>query len=627
MSSATWGVMLHADLTTGTFQDVLLPDWLQENYLGGKGFAAKLLLDLIPERADPLGPDNVLLFLPGPLTGTPAPAMRACVATKSPLTNLFLDSYFGGMFGSEIKYVGYDGLIITGQAPELVILVVDRDGPRLRPAGELWGLDTLETTQRVKDILDDDGFKIASIGPAGEEHVPYALICCEFNRQAGRGGAGAVMGAKNLKAVALNGDRLVRVHDQAAFEQALDRANQEIQDSAECRALMSSGTAASVEFANEAGLIPANNFSDGTSPLAKKLGEGGQSRALWLSRAACFGCPIACTQMGAVRTGAHAQMVTDIVEYESAAMLGTNLGIGDPRAVAHLTKLCDLLGLDSISTGACVSFAMEAKAKGLLAKSSLEDMADLDFGSVAAVERLIRMIANRQGELGRLLAQGVKVAAEVLGPEAESLAQHVKGLEMPAWGPRGAPGMGLAYMTADRGACHQRGFPVGYEATGMEWRGKPVRALDLEGKAELVAALQDYLAGTDCLVKCDFGAMGVAPQTYADLLNAATGREVEPGFFDELGRRIWNTTRLFNLREGLDVSQERLPRRFVEEPLPSGPHKGHRITEQDMQTLLTDYYRIRGWDAQGRPTEECLERTGVVTDRRFVMTASGVLKP
>ncbi|WP_045222516.1 aldehyde ferredoxin oxidoreductase family protein [Desulfonatronum thioautotrophicum] len=620
MSSAAWGIMLHADLTTGSFQDVVLPDWLQDGYLGGKGYAAKLLLDLIPERTDPLGSDNVLLFLPGPLTGTPAPAMRACVATKSPQTNLFLDSYFGGMFGPEIKYAGYDGLIITGCATEPVVLVVDRDGPRLQSAGALWGLDTLETTRRVKEVLGDEEFKIATIGPAGERQVRYALICCEFNRQAGRGGAGAVMGSKNLKAVALKGERLVRVHDQSAFDRALDRANKEIRDSAECRSLMASGTAGSVEFANEAGLIPANNFSDGTSSLAKKLGDAGQSRALWLSRAACFGCPIACTQMGAVRTGAYAQMVTDIVEYESAAMLGTNLGVGDARAVAHLTKLCDLLGLDSISTGACVGFAMEAASKGLLAGwATAEEIAGLEFGNAPAAERVIRMIAAQQGELGRLLSHGVKAAAEALGPEAESLAQHVKGLEMPAWGPRGAPGMGLAYMTADRGACHQRGFPVGYEATGMEWRGKPVQALSLEGKAELVAALQDYLAGTDCLVKCDFGAMGVTPETYAELLNAATGRNVEASFFDELGRRIWNTTRLFNLREGMDISHERLPRRFVEEPLPSGPHKGHRITEEDMRTLLADYYRVRDWDAQGRPTKESLGRFGVVTERRVVM--------
>ncbi|SDB42346.1 aldehyde:ferredoxin oxidoreductase [Desulfonatronum thiosulfatophilum] len=617
MNSSAMGVMLHVDLTGGEFHDIMVPDWLQERYVGGKGFGAKMLLDLVPQGADPLGPDNVLMFLAGPLTATPAPAMRACVVTKSPLTNLFLDSYFGGMFGPEIKYAGYDALIITGRSPEPVYLALDHTGSRLHSARDVWGLDTLLSNQRIKQQLDDEGFKIANIGPAGENLVPYALICCEFNRQAGRGGAGAVMGSKNLKAIALKGNKLVHVHDPEGFKEALAQANREIQDSAECRSLMVSGTAASVEFANEAGLIPANNFSDGSSPLAQKLGEKGQAQKLWLSRAACFGCPIACTQMGAVRSGKHAPFVTDIVEYESAAMLGTNLGIGDPRAVAHLTKLCDLLGLDSMSTGACLGFVMEAAQNGLLGQYPEADQPA--FGDVAAAQRLIEMIAHRQGEFGRLLGKGVRAAAAVVGPEAESLAQHVKGLEMPAWGPRGAPGMGLAYMTADRGACHQRGFPVGYEATGMEWRGKPVQALALEGKAELVVALQNYLAGTDCLVKCDFGAMGVRPETYARLLNTATGMDVDADFFDLLGERIWNTTRVFNLREGMDITQERLPKRFVQDPLPSGPHKGHRITDEDMRSLLQDYYRVRNWDEQGRPTPETLERTGVQTLKRVVL--------
>jgi aldehyde:ferredoxin oxidoreductase len=612
------GLFLHVDLTRGVCTDLAIPSWLSQDYVGGKGFGARLLLDLVPQGADALGPDNVLMFMAGPLTATPAPAMRACVVTKSPLTNLFLDSYFGGSFGPEIRYAGYEGLIFTGRSPKPVFLALDHAGPRLHPAGDIWGLDTLQSNEAVKQRLGDEEFKIANIGPAGEHLVPYALICCEFNRQAGRGGAGAVMGSKQLKAIALKGNALVTVHDPAGFSQALAQANQEIQQSADCRSLMVSGTAASVDFANEAGLLPARNFSDGVSELAGKLGDKGQAQKLWLSRAACFGCPIACTQMGAVRSGRYAPFVTDIVEYESAALLGTNLGIGDPRAVAHLTKMCDLLGLDSMSTGACLGFAMEAAQKGLLPMAQRDEtLGSMDFGNVEAAGQLIEEIALQRGELGRLLGQGVRSAAKTLGPEAEALAQHVKGLEMPAWGPRGAPGMGLAYMTADRGACHQRGFPVGYEATGLEWQGRPVQALELQGKAELVRALQDYLAGTDALVKCDFGAMGVQPETYARLLNTATGRNVEASFFDLLGERIWNVTRLFNLREGMDRAQERLPKRFVEEPLPSGPHQGHRITREDMNFLLREYYRVRGWDVQGRPTPETLERLCVENGEKF----------
>ncbi|MFP4128387.1 MAG: aldehyde ferredoxin oxidoreductase family protein [Desulfonatronovibrio sp.] len=608
------GKILHIDLDNGKFSEKTLPGWLINAYAGGKGLGAKLLLDLVPEKADPLGPENVLMFLTGPLTSTSAPAMRACVVTKSPLTNTFADSYFGGYFGPEIKYAGYDALIFTGRSPEPVFLHIDHDGPHLRSAGNFWGQGAIESSRSIKAHLGDDQVKIAGIGPAGENLVPYALICCETNRQAGRGGAGAVMGSKNLKAIALKGNSLVKIFDNSRFEKAVIQANKEIAGSQDCQGLMATGTAGSVEFANETGLIPARNFSDGTSSHAAALGDKGQSKKLWLGRSACFGCPIACSQMGAVRTGTYASFVTDIVEYETAAMLGTNLDIGDPRAVAHLNRLCDELGLDTISAGACVSFAFEAAQKGLI-----KDLPgyELKFGNVQAAAKLIELIASRQGELGKLLSMGVKKAAEKLGPEAESMAMHVKGLEMPAWGPRGIPGMGLAYMTADRGACHQRAFPAGYEAAGMEWRGKPVQALELEGKAELVYSLQNYLAGTDCLVKCDFGAAGVSAKTYAELFNAATGNNIREADFDLLGERIWNTTRIFNLREGMDVKDERLPRRFVEEPLPSGPYKGHKISRDDMKYMLQDYYRIRGWNKNGVPTRETLDKTGVVLDKKF----------
>ncbi len=610
--SSYMGKILHIDLTREKFTDIDIPSWLRDSYLGGKGFGAKLLLDLVPENADPLGPDNVLMFLTGPLTSTPAPAMRACVVTKSPLTNTFLDSYFGGYFGPEIKYAGYDGLVFTGRSSEPVYLHINHKGPILKPAKDFWGQGAIECSQSIKEHLKDDQIKAATIGPAGENLVPYALICCETNRQAGRGGAGAVMGSKNLKAVALNGNSLVKIYDRKMFANAVAMAQREITESLDCRGLMATGTAGSVEFANETGLIPVRNFSDNTSALAAGLGDKGQSKKLWLGRSACFGCPIACSQMGAVRTGKFASFVTDIVEYETAAMLGTNLEIGDPRAVAHLNRLCDELGLDTISAGACVSFAFEAAGKGLI--NHLPDH-ELKFGNVQAAARLIELIARREGELGELLSLGVKQAAKQLGPEALSMAMHVKGLEMPAWGPRGTPGMGLAYMTADRGACHQRGFPAGYEATGMEWKGKPVKALELEGKAELVYSLQNYLAGTDCLVKCDFGAMGVSPETYALLCNAATGINIEASHFNRLGERIWNTTRIFNLREGMKTTDEKLPKRFVEEPLPGGPHKGHRITESDMKYLLQDYYKIRGWNKHGHPEEETLDKTGVIRDK------------
>jgi aldehyde:ferredoxin oxidoreductase len=261
-----------------------------------------------------------------------------------------------------------------------------------------------------------------------------------------------------------------------------------------------------------------------------------------------------------------------------------------------------------MSAGSVIGFAFEAAQKGVIAEP---EGVRLDFGSVQGAEYLLRAMALQEDDLGRLLSQGVKRASEILGRETEQYAMHVKGLESPGWGPRGTPGMGLAYMTGDRGGCHQRGFMISYEVGGRKFKGRPVAGHTVLGKAEILKGEQDYLAGTDALVKCDFGAFAISPAIYARLLTAATGRRVEPDFFDTLGERIWNQTRLFNLREGFRPADDRLPRRFVEEALPSGPHKGQRISEADMACMRADYYRVRGWDDHGRPTPASLERLGL----------------
>jgi aldehyde:ferredoxin oxidoreductase len=293
--------------------------------------------------------------------------------------------------------------------------------------------------------------------------------------------------------------------------------------------------------------------------------------------------------------------------------------IYDIRGLAHLVKLCDCFGLDSMSTGGVIGFVFEAAQKGII---RAPEGIRLDFGSIEGAEYLIKAIAYKEGELGQLLSQGVKRASEKLEGGSDDFAVHVKGLECPAWGPRGTPGMGLAYMTADRGGCHQRGFMVAYEVGGAEYEDKPVEAHSLKKKAEMLIGLQNYLAGTDTLVKCDFGGFGVSPESYALLLSAATGRKVKPAFFDELGERVWNQTRLFNNREGFDCVQDRLPKRFVVEPLPSGPHKGHRITEEDMNYLRVDYYKVRGWDKMGKPKPETLKRVGLNKDLEFSINQS-----
>jgi aldehyde:ferredoxin oxidoreductase len=614
MADGTMGQLLVADLTHRRAWTAPLPSWLKADFVGGKGVGAKLLFDLVPAGADPLGPENVLMFLTGPLTATAAPSMRACVVTKSPLTGIFLDSYFGGRFGPEIKYAGYDGLIILGQAQRPTILWIRDDRVEFRSADGIWGTDALAANEQIKKDLKMPEARVVTIGQAGENQVGFALISCEYNRQAGRGGAGAVMGAKRLKAIAISGTRLVTVNDVPAFAAACDAANADILASETCAALTDSGTSNAVPWSNAVGTLPYRNFYDQVNGMADRLGDEGQRKHLFLGKAACFGCPIRCSQMGAVRTGKYAHTISDIVEYESAALMGSNLAIHDVRAVAHLVKLCDAYGLDSMSTGGVIGFAFEAVQRGIIDPPA---GVKLDFGSVAGTEYLIHAIARQDGALGRLLGLGVKQAAARLGRNAADFSLHVKGLEMPGWAPRGLPGMGLAYMTADRGACHQRGFMVAYEVGGKPYRGKPVEPYELALKAEILKEEQDYLAGLDALVKCDFGAFGVTAQSYARLFNAATGRNVDAGFFNLLGERIWNQTRLFNLREGLTADQDRLPRRIVAEPLPGGPHQGRRISKADMAFMLKDYYCQRGWDAMGRPTEEKRLSLGLENGRWF----------
>ncbi|RLB92489.1 MAG: aldehyde ferredoxin oxidoreductase [Deltaproteobacteria bacterium] len=599
--------LLVVDLSLESFEILPVSDSFKADFIGGKGFGAKLLCDMVSPGIDPLGKENLLMFMTGPLTGTMAPAMRGCVITKSPLTGIFLDSYSGGSFSPEIKYAGYDGIIIKGRAKKPVFIWINDDQVEIRDARHLWGTDTLEANHMIKTELQDDTIKIVTIGQAGEAQVRFALICSEYNRQAGRGGAGAVMGSKNLKAIAVKGSKPVCVHDPKAFISACAKAFKELEESPNVEAFRVAGTASSVDYANETGLLPHKNYQTGTFSKAQMLSDKGQAKHIWLGSSACMGCPIRCSKIGAVRTGKYKGIITDIIEYESAALMGSNLDISDIRAVAHLVKLCDLYGMDSMSCGNLIGFAMEACEKGLIPSPA---GIDLKFGNVSAAEHLIHAIANRKGELGKLLSQGVQKAAQKIGGTAEELAMHTKGLESPAWGPRGVSGMGLAYMTADRGGCHQRGFPVSYELSG-EWEGHPLDPLSPEGKAQMVVALQNYSAGTDTLVKCDFGSYGISADTYAELLSTATGQKADTNTLMGTGERIWNLVRCFNLAQGLTAQKDILPRRFVEEGLPDGPSKGHRISKKDMDYMRQEYYQLRGWNKKGVPLDKTLNRLGI----------------
>lgn len=595
------GKLLLVDLNLKTAEEFKLDRRLVELFVGGKGLGAKLLFDLLPPECEPLSPDNILMFLAGPLTGTLAPATRGCVVTKSPLTGTFTDSYFGGHFAPEIRYAGYEGIVISGRAENPCYLWVDNGRVEIKNAEHLWGLDTFTANKKIKEELKDRSVKVACIGPAGEKEVPFALINCEYNRHAGRGGTGAVMGSKQLKAIALRGKNIISVADEGAFQAAVDRAYRELKDEPTIKSFTLDGTAGSIDFANEAFLLPTRNYYDGVFDGADGLNAQAQRKSFWLRDTACMGCPIACGKVGRIREGRHRGLVSDVVEYEVAAMMGSNLEISDIRDVAYLAKKCDSLGLDGISAGGVIGFAIEAFEKGLI---PVEDTGGrtLKFNDLSTADYLLGIIAARKEGLGDILSGGVKKASEAIGGNSCDFAVHVKGLESPAWGPRTVPGMGLALATADRGGCHQRAFPILYEVDGI-WEGKSVARLGLKGKGGIVAHLQNYLAALDTLVKCDFAQYGIKGETYCQLLSAATGKQWNMNNLLTLGERIWNLIRLFNIREGFGRSDDVLPARFMKEPLPSGPYKGSLISSQDLDILLDEYYEVRGWDNEGKPSD------------------------
>ena len=591
-----FGRLLLVDLSRQSHEVLEVGEEVIRAFLGGKGLGAYLLYKLLKPKADPLGPENLLMFLTGPLTGTGYPtAGRVVVVTKSPLTGLFLDSYAGGWFGPELRRLGYDGLIITGRAEEPTYLWLSEEGPELRDASHIWGQPSGRAVELVRDETDGRAH-VAAIGPAGENLVRFAAIVFDRDEDpwrsgvAGRGGAGAVMGSKLLKAIAIQARRgRVPVRDQEAFRELLGRLYEKMKESPFYYIRRAVGTSYWLEPMNRLGFLPTRNFTSGFIEDHYRL-TGSYLRAHVRKDTACPYCPMGCGKVVEAPEGAVK------VEYEILAMMGANDGIRDALEVARSVKLATELGLDGISAGVVVGFAMEAGQRGLL-----EDVPG--FGDAKGQRELLRRIAYREG-VGDLLAEGVRRAAERLGPEAEELAVHVKGLELPGYDPRASWGMALAYATADRGGCHQRAWTVRAEVDGR------LRRFSTEGLAEFVKAVQDERAAAFSLIVCDFAPLGV--EDFIAGLRAVAGLEYSMEEYLRVGERIWNLTRLLNIREaGTSRADDTLPPRVFEEPLPMPDDREARIGREMLASLLDEYYALRGWDEQGRPTPEKLEELGL----------------
>ena len=583
---------LDINLTTGKIHEKKLDLELAEKYIGGKGLGAKLLYDNLKPEIDPLSEENIILFMTGPLTGTSVVTSgRWCIVTKSPHTGIYLDSQIGGKFGHRLKKAGYDYVLVRGKAEEPVYINISSENSEILSAEGIWGKGTFETERMLKEKYPKS--EVASIGPAGENLVTYANIMTDNSHMAGRGGAGAVMGSKNLKAVVAGGTlKIDPVHEN--FKDLTRAFRSKVQNDPGVQNRHRIGTMMWVNMSNQGGFLPTRNYQSGVFESAEDISGEKMLEENTYAHKACYGCLIACGKANKFSSGKYAGLDVEGPEYETTALLGSNCGLTDLGAVAKASQLCDDLGIDTITSGATISFAMECVEKKILKQDSVEDLV---FGNDDAVLQMLHLIAYREG-IGELFAQGSKKAAEKLGNNSLDFAIQVKGLELAGVEPRGSFGMALAYSTADRGACHQRCWTPSAELRG------DLKRFSMEGVPKFVKESQDERAACFSLVVCDF--LPFDTQEMMNMLNAATGFSYTPEDYIKTGERIWNLTRMFNVREGINAYDDVLPKRFSKEVMPEGPAKGQIVTEEVLEKAKIDYYNLRGWDSEGIPTKEKL---------------------
>ncbi len=592
------GKFLEVNLSTEKIAEKTIDKSYGKTWIGGKGLGAKILYDTLSPKVDPLSPENVLLLMTGPLTGTSVQTSgRWTVVTKSPHTGIFLDSHVGGKFGHRLKRAGFDYITIKGQAAEPKYLEVTSDGIDLHTATDYWGKGTYETESLLKK--QHPGVEVCAIGPAGENLVTFANIVTDRTHTAGRGGAGAVMGSKNLKAIVTHGTEKIDANDPELFKKLTRTFTKKVRNNPGVKRRHEIGTVMWVKMANEAGFLPTHNFQAGVFEDADKISGERMRDEFVVGHTACYRCSIACGKTTRFDQGKYAGLEVDGPEYETTALLGASCGLNDLGAIAKANEICDDLGFDTITAGGTIAFAMEATEKGLLCQNEINT---LEFGNDDAVHAMLRLIAFRKG-IGDFFAQGSLSAAKKLGHDSSSYAIQVKGLELAGVEPRGSFGMALAYATSDRGGCHQRCWTPGAELDGRLTR------FSFEGVPQFVKTSQDERAACNSLVVCDFLPFDVPEMV--EMLNAATGLDYTEKSYLLTGERIWNLTRMFNVREGISAKDDVLPQRFSDEPAPRGDPKGQVIKQSEFEDTKSEYYSLRGWDSNGVPISEKIRELGI----------------
>ena len=608
------GKILRINLSEQTAVEEPLPLETARDYIGGAGFGVKYLFDELKAGADPLGPENKLIFAAGPFSGTSIPcASRMAVAAKSPLTGAVGMSLSGGHFPVELKFAGYDALIVEGRAAKPTYVWIKDGKTHFRSAAKVWGMQTSDCQQIIKNELNDQNVRLACIGPAGENLCKVACIINEM-RAFGRKGLGAVMGAKNLKAIAVRGSSPVGIFSREKLKTARDAMAKAMKASPVLYPeFAKTGTPSNVDNTCALGIFPAKNWTatGEFTPVAQIGVEALKSRNT--GSQACYGCPVGCSQLKIARSGPYAGVMAEGPEFETLYSFGGETGIDNMDAIIAADRLADELGLDSISAGVVIGFAMELFEKGIIGPADTGGI-ELKFGNHQAMVELLGLIARREG-IGAQLADGVRCAAEKIGRGAEAYALHVKGLELPGYDVRGAKAHGLNYATAFTGADHNRGYAF-QEIFGIPIP-QAVDRLTTVDKGRLTKWNQDVRTATaDCPTMCvfllDMAVPHMATENTAALMEAVTGLVYTPQEVARVGERINNLAKAFNLREGLTRDDDTLPRRLMTEPLKAGASKGHLISQSDLDQMLDEYYAARGWDpATGIPTREKLAELGL----------------
>ena len=592
------GKVLRINLTNGTINTEKLDVEMAQKFIGGRGLGTAIMAKEVDPGVDALSPENKLMLVTGPLTGTATPTGgRYMAVTKSPLTGTIASSNSGGFFGAELKFAGYDAVIFEGKSSVPQYLVIEDDKVELKDAGDLWGKVVSQTT----DILEQRHgvkHKVLTIGPAGEKQSLLAAIMNDRWRAAGRSGVGAVMGSKNLKAVVVKGSGKVAVADEIKLKEALTSSMKKIKENGVTGSgLPTYGTAVLVNIINENGVLPTNNFQTGVFDDADDI-SGETLAARYLKKKdPCFRCPIACG-----RYCEHDGIEGGGPEYETIWAFGSDCGIKDLGAIIKANYWCNELGLDTISAGATLAAAMELYQRGLIDKSEFDDGPELTFGNPDAVIEWTKRMGTATG-LGAKLALGSYRLGELYG--AVDVSMTVKKQELPAYDPRGIQGHGIQYATSNRGGCHVRGYMISPEILGLP---EKLDRFELEGKSQWSKIFQDFTAAIDSVGLCLFTSFAMGADDYADLYNAVCGANITGADFITAGERIWNIERVFNQDAGIGSDQDTLPGRLLKEPLPDGPSKGwvHKLDQ-----LLPEYYELRGWGTDGIPTREKLKSLGL----------------